>query len=217
MKIYDISRTAQSAPLYPGDSPIVIQTQPAGADGARTSLITAGSHAGTHADAFSHYLPGGAAIDEMPLERYCGPCTVLTVPAAELVKLDDIRGRLDGAERLALRTGGKSYLCEEAAEYLAACGLKALVTDSVSVGPQNNEASVHAILMEAGVAIIENAVLDGVPDGRYLLFAFPVKLGGCDGAPVRAVLVGSGEREAPSAQDFSAPTAPVLDIPAQGE
>ena len=38
----------------------------------------------------------------------------------------------------------------------------------------------------------ECRVLSAVPEGDYLLFAFPLKLGGCDGAPVRAVLLSPG-------------------------
>ena len=93
----------------------------------------------------------------------------------------------------ALRGGGNAFLCEEAAEYVAACGVRAILTDAVSVGPADNEAMIHTILMRGGVAIVENVTLDAVADGDYLLFAFPMKLGGADGAPVRAVLVGPGE------------------------
>ena len=75
----------------------------------------------------------------------------------------------------------------------AACGVKAILTDAVSVGPADNEAMIHTILMRGGVAIVENVTLDAVADGDYLLFAFPMKLGGADGAPVRAVLVGPDE------------------------
>ena len=60
---------------------------------------------------------------------------------------------------------------------------------TLSVAPDDNERNIHELLMGGNVAVIENAVLDGVEDGDYLLFAFPVKYGGCDGAPVRAVLI----------------------------
>ena len=200
MKIYDITRTLQDAPLYPGAAAPCI-TQAENQNGVRTAEITMSSHCGTHADAFSHFLPDGASIDCMPLENYCGQCRVLTVPQEELVTLDDLRGRLGGAERLALRSGGVAFLCEEAAEYIVSCGIRALVTDSVSVGPSDNEAAIHGILMNGGVAIIENAVFDGVEDGDYLLFAFPMKYGGCDGAPVRAVLLLGGEAKASAETD----------------
>ena len=192
MKIIDISRTLQEAPVYYKDEPAKIELAQSMENGdcCNASTITTGVHLGTHADAFSHFMPEGASIDKMPLENYCGKCRVLTVPSDTLVKLSDIKGRLAGSERLVLRSGGTSYLCEQAAEYIAACGIKALVTDAVSVAPSDNEEAVHKLLMEGEVAIIENACLEGVEDGDYLLFAFPVKYGGCDGAPVRAVLIG---------------------------
>ena len=65
-----------------------------------------------------------------------------------------------------------------------------MLTDAVSVAPADNERSIHELLAGGEVAVIENVVLDDVEDGDYLLFAFPVKYGGCDGAPVRAVLIG---------------------------
>lgn len=191
MRIIDISRTLQEAPLYQGDEPAKferVKDMELG-DDCTASVVTACVHLGTHADAFSHYQAGGTTIDLMPLEHYCGKCRVITVPSDSLVKLADIKGRLAGSERIVLRSGGTSFLCEQAAEYIAACGIKAVVTDSVSVAPSDNEKSIHDLLMEGNVAVIENVVLDGVADGDYLLFAFPVKYGGCDGAPVRAVLI----------------------------
>ena len=67
--------------------------------------------------------------------------------------------------------------------------MKLLVTDALSVAPPDNEETVHKLLMRGGVAIVENADLSGVPDGDYMIFAYPIKYGSCDGAPVRAVLL----------------------------
>ena len=193
MKIYDITRALQEAPVYPGDAPPVFSRQPGVPGAPDVFSVTMGLHSGTHADAFSHFLPDGASIEQMPLERYCGPCRVLRVPENCLIRTDDLRGRISGAQRIALAGGGSAFLCEEAAEYLAGCGIRTVLTDAVSVAPQSNERAIHTILMRAGIAIVENTVLDGVAEGDYLLFAFPMKIAGSDGAPVRAVLVGPGE------------------------
>lgn len=191
MKIYDISRGILQAPAYPGDAPVKFEKDKdmEKGDSCNASIINACVHAGTHADAFSHFLPEGETIDKMPLEHYCGKCRVLTVPGDSLVKLSDIKGRLAGSERLVLRSGGTSFLCEQAAEYIAACGIRAVVTDAVSIAPSDNEEIIHKLLFDGRVAVIENVILDEVEDGDYLLFAFPVKYDGCDGAPVRAVLI----------------------------
>lgn len=191
MKIIDITRTIQDAPRYPCDEPVKFELVKAlsQGDSCDVSTITSCVHVGTHADAFSHYKAGGLTIDKMPLELFCGKCRVITVPGDTLIKKSDIVGKLAGSERIVLRSGGTSYLCEQAAEYIAACGTKAVVTDALSVAPDDNEDSIHSILFEAGVAVVENVTLEGVADGDYLLFAFPAKYGGCDGAPVRAVLI----------------------------
>lgn len=201
MKIFDITRSLQDAPLYPGSAPAQITAISAIADGAlyNESLVTASSHLGTHADAFSHFLPDGAAIDAMPLENYCGACRVISVEAEELIRAEQLKGRFGGVARIVLRSGG-AFLCEQAASYIAACGVKLLVTDALSVGPADNEAEVHTILMRGGVAIVENADLSAVPDGDYLIFAFPAKIAGCDGAPVRAVLLQSDDADGDGAE-----------------
>ena len=199
MKIYDITRTLQEAPVYPGDEAPCLTREETEPDIPDRFTLNMTVHSGTHADAFSHFLPDGEAIDAMPLERYCGPCRVLDVPPDSLLRVDDLRGRIAGAERLVLHGGGNSFLCEEAAEYLLACGVRTVVTDAVSIAPFDNARAVHVLLLRGGMAIVENVVLDGVPEGEYLLFAFPMKLGGADGAPVRAVLLQSGAPQSSAA------------------
>lgn len=193
MTIYDITRVFQEAPVYPGDIKPEITERNDFGEGAKCSQIKAGSHSGTHADAFSHFIMDGVTIDDMPLDYYCGSCRVVTVPNNGLIKQEDLLGKLGGAERVILHTGGNAFLSEDAAAYLVNCRIKTIVTDSVSIGPQDNEVSIHLSLMRGGIAIIENALLDNIKDGEYILFAFPIKYGKCDGAPVRAVLLRGDE------------------------
>ena len=191
MKLIDITRTVQQAPVYPGSAPPVITrvTDIDKGDMYNYSMITMDSHAGTHCDAFSHFLQGEAGIDEMALSFYYGPCSVTTVPAETPVTRELLVGKIEHTERLVLHTGGAGYLTKCGAEYLVECGVFTVVTDAPSISPLDNEAELHKILLGAGIAVIENAILDSVPDGDYILSAFPIKLGGCDGAPVRAILV----------------------------
>jgi arylformamidase len=128
----------------------------------------------------------------MPLERYYGPARVVTVPQNALITPKDLRGRIDGVERVVLHSGGKSYLTKEAAELLAGAGVRTIVTDAWSVAPLDNEKEIHQIVLGAEIAIVENVILDGVADGDYVLSAFPIKIKGSDGAPVRAVLIQAG-------------------------
>ena len=192
MKIIDISRTAQEAPIYPGASPIQVDQVYDMQKGApfNASMITTGSHMGTHADASKHFLKDNTVgIDQMELTLYYGSCRVLSFPENTLITKDALEGRIDNCERLVIHGGGYSYLSKDAANFIVEKGIRTVVTDAWSVAPLDNEAEIHQIILAPGTAVIENVILDSVEDGEYTLCAFPIKIGNCDGAPVRAVLI----------------------------
>ena len=56
------------------------------------------------------------------------------------------------------------------------------------IGPAIGPGSPSGELTDAQIAILENLVLGHVEPGPYELFAFPLKWGGLDASPVRAVL-----------------------------
>lgn len=192
MKIIDITRTAQDAPIYPGSAPVQVEQAFDMKKGApfNASMITMGSHMGTHADAKRHFLPESTkGIDEMELEKYYGSCRVVTVPENTPITKSALEGKIEGCERIAIHGGGFSYLTKEAAEYIAETDIVCVVTDAWSIAPLDNELEIHSIILSADLAVVENVVLGSVADGDYTLCAFPAKIGGCDGAPVRAVLI----------------------------
>jgi len=192
MKLIDITRRAQDAPIYPGSSPIQVEQvcDMNKGDPFNASMITSGSHMGTHADAYRHFLRDSTTgIDEMELFRYYGPCRVITVPEATPITRGTLEGRINDCERLLIHGGGFSYLTKDAAEYIVEKGVLTIVTDAWSIAPLDNEAEIHTIVLTPGLAVVENVNLEDVEDDDYILCAFPVKIGGCDGAPVRAVLI----------------------------
>ena len=176
---YDITQEVFSAAVYPGDTPPSYRRarDMARGDGCTVTDLTMCAHNGTHADTPSHFVKGGRTAERLELSRFAGRCAVRSFAGAVTA------GALAAvcAPRLLIKGGGE--LCEEAAR--AAVQKFLLVgTEGLSVG--SNE--VHRILLEAEVAVLEGLVLADVPEGEYELFAFPLKLGGADGAPVRAVL-----------------------------
>ncbi len=192
MKMYDVTRVHQEAPIYPGSAPVKITElcSISKGDVYTASFVEAGVHMGTHADAYTHFIGDSEfSIDKMPLEHYYGKCRVITVPPDSMLGKADFEGKLDGAERLVIHGGGMSYLKLEAAEYIVSCNIKTILTDAWSISPLDNEAEIHRLVLGNKIAVVENLILDGVPDGDYLLSAFPVKYGNCDGAPVRAILI----------------------------
>lgn len=191
MRLIDITRSMLEAPIYPGAerTKITQVLDMEKGDDYNFSLISTNSHAGTHADALSHFTTSKVSIDQMQLDKYYGPCRVITVPQETMITKEDLKDKVDGVTRVILHGGGKSYLNLEAAKYLVECGIETIVTDAWSVAPLDNEVEIHQELLGAQIAIIENVTLEGVADGNYVLSAFPLKLTGCDGAPVRAVLI----------------------------
>ncbi|MBQ2925390.1 MAG: cyclase, partial [Ruminiclostridium sp.] len=85
---------------------------------------------------------------------------------------------------------GKVTVTAEAAEVFAAGGIKLLGNEGQTVGPEDAPMQVHLILLGKEVALLEGIVLTGVPEGRYFLSAAPLNLGGTEGAPCRAWLLG---------------------------
>ncbi|MDR0486387.1 MAG: cyclase family protein [Elusimicrobiota bacterium] len=191
MEIIDISRIAQEAPLYPdAPAPEVVKLQDVN-EGALYSVsrFVFASHIGTHADAFSHFVAGLEDIEQIPLDYYYGEAKVVSVPENSLIAKKELEGKIDGIEKLIIRGGGQSYLSKEAADYIISKKIKTIVTDAWSIAPLDNEQEIHQAIFRAKIAVIENVILDGVKDGKYILSAFPIKIKGADGSPVRAALI----------------------------
>ena len=191
MKIYDISRDLITTPPYPGDEPPKLRALHGMKDGESYNLsrLETSMHAATHIDAPLHFINEGRDIASMPLEQFIGECVVLTVPKTPLDAMYFMKRPF--APRILLH--GEGQLTESAIGYLYNQGCLLIGTDKQSIGSYSDELSVHVALLGYGVAVLENLVLDDVPDGRYTLYAAPLKISGAEGAPCRAILVSQEE------------------------
>ena len=191
MKIYDISRDLITTPPYPGDEPPKLRALHRMKDGESYNLsrLETSMHAATHIDAPLHFINEGRDIASMPLEQFIGECVVLTVPKTPLDAMYFMKRPF--APRVLLH--GEGQLTESAIGYLYNQGCLLIGTDRQSIGSYSDELSVHVALLGYGVAVLENLVLDDVPDGRYTLYAAPLKISGAEGAPCRAILVSQEE------------------------
>ena len=190
MKIYDISQEVFSCAVYPGDPKPEKQILCAAEKGDLYNLTAFSmcAHNGTHVDAPFHFLPEGSTMEQLELEIFVGECYVarhegdVTASAAE-----SILEKAKGAERILI--GGNATVTAEAARVFAGSTIRLLGNESQSVGPENAPMEVHKILLGRGIALLEGVVLNGIPEGLYLLSAAPLKLAGADGAPCRAYLM----------------------------
>jgi arylformamidase len=77
----------------------------------------------------------------------------------------------------------------EAIEELADRGVALVGIDTASIDPADSKTlPSHQVIRRRGLRVLENLVLDGVPEGDYELIALPLKLMAADASPVRAVL-----------------------------
>lgn len=192
MEIIDISRIAQEAPERPGTPDDVIEETMKMSEGKpfNAAVITTSCNKGTHVDAYSRFLDGSiVSIEQMPLEKFYGPCRVITVPETGEIGKPDLKERIKGAERVVLRSNGKSFLTLEAAQYIVRKDIQTVVTDALSAAPIDDPGSVYEELFANGVVVVANVDLEGVEDGDYILSALPVNWAGVPAAPCRAVLI----------------------------
>jgi kynurenine formamidase len=177
--------------------------------------FTLGSHSGTHVDAPSHAVKGGATIDTLPLEKFFGEAIVLdlsykkpdeSITAKDLEKAAN--DRIRPSDIVLILTGmashwGKEeyltkypYLTEDAAKWLVNSKVKLVGIDWLTVEKfGSKEGLAHHALLEKGIPIVENLVnLEKIKDERVLFACFPLRLAGVDGAPTRAVAIKTKKR-----------------------
>lgn len=202
-EIIDISRRIdENTAVWPGDTKFSRRWVMAIPDGCscNTSTITLSAHTGAHTDAPSHFVHGADDIDQVPLEKYIGRCRVIHAKHRDAIKLDDLEGLdLKHEQRLLFKTPAApaddqwdddfAYVSPEVARKAAADGLTLIGIDTPSMDPMTSKTlDAHKALSEGGVAILESIDLTGVDEGVYELIALPLRIGGGDSSPVRAIL-----------------------------
>lgn len=75
------------------------------------------------------------------------------------------------------------------ADFLVERGVRLVGIDYLSIAPFRQGQATHEVLLGAGAVILEGLDLSGVSQGEYQLYCLPLKIGGVEGAPVRAILI----------------------------
>ena len=203
-KLWDISPPVDAqSPVFPGDTPYTQQWAATLSDDCpvNVSAITLSPHVGAHADAPLHYDPQGAAVGALDLRPFLGRCRVIhTLDAGPLITIAHLQRALsDVPERLLVRTYRQFPLTHfdnqlsgfdpACVQHLTDLGVRLIGTDSASIDPADSKAlPSHQVIRQRGLRVLENLMLDDVPEGDYELIALPLKLMSADASPVRAVL-----------------------------
>ncbi len=159
-------------------------------------------HSGTHIDAPRHIFKNGNDISALDFDCVIGPCRVIELSGQKSIRKEQLETyKIGEGERIIFKTSNSAvdwtsknfkrdfiYLSTQAAQYLAALGVKTVGIDYISTGNRGNYKLVHSILYEAGICIIEGLNLSEAIAGNYELYCLPLNILGADGAPARAVL-----------------------------
>ncbi|MEJ7932391.1 arylformamidase [Ramlibacter sp. AN1015] len=203
-RLWDISPPVHAgSPVFPGDTAYRQSWAATIAPGCpvNVSSITASPHVGAHADAPLHYDPEGAAIGLVPLAPYLGPCRVVhAIGRGPLVQWQHLEHALDGLPpRVLVRTYARmpidrwdpqlAAFAPDVVERLADRGVCLIGIDTASIDPADSKSlPSHQVVRRRGLRVLENLVLDEVPEGDWELIALPLKFTTADASPVRAVL-----------------------------
>ena len=196
-----------TTPVYEGDAPMKFEflKDMRKGDALTLSAYSLGAHSGTHIDAPMHFVRDGASIDRVPLEPLIGRARVIditdgvqAIDASELNRHD-----WRGAPRVIFRTRSSlrgwmassafhrdfAYIAPDAAQLLADAGVQLVGIDYISAEQFGAPAPrTHRILLGKGIPIVEGLSLEGVRAGDYDVIVLPIKVGGHEGAPARAIL-----------------------------
>lgn len=203
-QLWDISPPVLSAsPVFPGDTPYQQRwCVEIGPDcPVNVSAITLSPHVGAHADAPLHYDPQGAAIGAVELAPYIGPCRVIhAIGVRPLILWQHLAHAAHALPpRVLVRTYARAPVdawdaqlgafASETVERLADAGVQLIGIDTASIDPADSkQLPSHQVIRQRGMRVLENLVLDDVPEGDYELIALPLKWMTADASPVRAVL-----------------------------
>ena len=190
---------------WPGNPPVIIERRcnRDRGDSSNVSVLSLGSHTGTHMDAPAHFIDSGATIDQAPFSAVIGQARVIEIKDTESIKASELKShRIRRGEKILFKTRNSKhcwktdvfaedfvYLSTEAAEFLARSRIQTIGMDYLSIaGSKNGGHETHRTLLESGIWIIEGLDLSRIRPGKYDLICLPLRIAGGDGAPSRALL-----------------------------
>lgn len=204
-QIYDLSSEISSKLVaFPGDPKYSSESITSLENGQKFNLchMHLGNHTGTHIDYPAHTISGGKSSSHFPIEYLIGPGIIIKVPPSEksitkdfvaiqpIMKSDIVFFKTENSKisKHEEFTAQYVYIEPEAATELFEKGAKIVGIDYISVNRYDDEnLTVHNLLLSKEVLIVEGLELDQIPEGRYEIFIMPLKTADMDGQPARVI------------------------------
>ncbi|WP_027399046.1 cyclase family protein [Anaerovorax odorimutans] len=197
----------ENTPIYPGDpEPKIEVATTLENEGYNLSGVYVGTQTGTHVDAPYHFSNEGATIEQMELDFFFGEAVIIRVTdkkAKEEITMEDLkpyRDKITKGKIVLFNTNwykkvgteeffDHPYVSAEVAHFLVNQGIRFICIDTINAdNTGGTEFPVHDLFSEKRLMIGENmAYFDHIDFDNVVVAAFPMKIVGTDGSPVRAV------------------------------
>ncbi len=212
-KFFDLSQPVYDhCPGWPTYEPTIVKYEATyEKDQFNAEQIRMNSHTGTHLDVPFHLFPEGKTLEQVDIAAFQGEAIIIDLkgkieakqgitvahmePYADEIKKDSIAILCTGWGQK--RSHEKEYMYDwpyltgEAAKWLKEKGIKGIAIDAMSLGGwyDGTGRPCHVEMLSAGIWILEEVVIpeELVEIEKCYLMAFPIKLKGFSGGPVRAV------------------------------
>ncbi len=198
--LIDLTRlTTHGMPVYPGDTPPrLLESVHFDEHQCVNHEFQGSMHVGTHMDGPMHMIKEGRKLCELPLDRFVGRGQLIDARGRKSLDMDLLVGKNLQAGDIVLfwtaweeQFGTEDYygafpvLTEALAEKLVDLQVKIIGLDSPS--PDREPYTVHRVLLQKEILILENLVNLSALDGKdFELTALPAKWD-ADSAPARVI------------------------------
>jgi arylformamidase len=154
-----------------------------------------------------HFIADGYAVEDLPLDALVGPAEVVQIPE-DAVHIDanilEQAGIQPGVERILFKTRNNRFWLPSSAPSFSKILLRLhpmgrdgwwsrayawLESITCRWRPSTIPFLPTRSCLGGRVVALEGLDLSQVPAGSYTLYCLPMKLGGSDGAPARAILI----------------------------
>ncbi len=200
--IIDISLPLnEHTPLYPNNPKVSVATHVG--ETSTHSLISFGTHTGTHVDTPRHVFPDRDGLESYTLSQFVGKAKVIDMThVVEKITREDIAtAAIASDDRILFKTQNSMrgfaqfypdyvYVDGDCAEFLAEIGVGLVGIDALSVKQRgSHDHRAHTALLEKNIVILEGINLKDVEPGEYMLVCLPLPFTHIDGSPSRALLL----------------------------
>ncbi|MDR1731532.1 MAG: cyclase family protein [Synergistaceae bacterium] len=214
VKYYDLSHTLyHNCPGWPTHAPNIVDvTYHQALHGYNAETLTFNTHTTTHIDAPYHFYTEEPSVDQLSLDHFAGPAVFADLRGK--AKLDGpitadmlkpFMSQVEKGDIFLMNTGWCEkrgfteeylhqwpYLDGSGAELLIEAGVRAVGSDSLSMGGWGSPEKAnpcHLALLKKHIVLIEEMYFpEAVMDGKKrFVTAFPLKIVGASGCPVRVV------------------------------